>query len=380
MMSDSDILRRFDDTTGLAAIGLALPSLAVPLDELATARGVDPAKYRLGLGCRHFALCDETEDAVSLGVAAARRAIAAWGGDLDEIGLLGVGTETAKDMSRPLSAWIAHELGLSGMVRSYEVKHACYGGTLALRQALEWRWSGVARGKAALVVCTDVALYAPEHPGEPTQGAAAVAMIVAEPSLLRVARASYAYSQPAFDFWRPVGDAYPSVDGPLSLRCYKDAAESAFRQWAADDDAPFCFDECEAFAFHTPFPKMVRKGFVHAASRVFGLDEETAARRFEAIVEPALRWNQEVGNCYTASTWLSLASGLVHSEASHLAAFSYGSGCGAELLLFERAPSADCVAIARTFDDYRRDRTLLDAAGYLARREAEASAAAAAAE
>ena len=59
--------------------------------------------------------------------------------------MLAVGTETAVDMSRPLSAWVADRLGLKGAVRSYEVKHACYGGTLALRQAAEWRLSGAAR-------------------------------------------------------------------------------------------------------------------------------------------------------------------------------------------------------------------------------------------
>ncbi|NJL29599.1 MAG: hypothetical protein HC897_17780, partial [Thermoanaerobaculia bacterium] len=42
---------------GLAAIGLALPSLALPVEELARLRGEDPAKYTLGLGCLEMALC-----------------------------------------------------------------------------------------------------------------------------------------------------------------------------------------------------------------------------------------------------------------------------------------------------------------------------------
>ncbi len=83
-------------------------------------------------------------------------------------------------MSRPLSAWVADKLGLAGAVRSYEVKHACYGATLALRQAVEWKESGAAAGKAALVIAADVALYELEDPGEPTQGAGAVAMVVDE--------------------------------------------------------------------------------------------------------------------------------------------------------------------------------------------------------
>ena len=79
---------------------------------------------------------------------AARRALGRWQGNLDDIGLIAVGTESALDMSRPLSAWVAEELGLRGAVRSYEVKHACYGGTLALKQgggveiSGRGRWSG----------------------------------------------------------------------------------------------------------------------------------------------------------------------------------------------------------------------------------------------
>ena len=40
--------------------------------------------------------------------------------------------------------------------------------------------SGSARGRKALVVCTDVARYALSSAGEPTQGAGAVAMIISE--------------------------------------------------------------------------------------------------------------------------------------------------------------------------------------------------------
>ena len=159
--------------TGIASIGLHFPSLALPLEELARLRGQDPKKYTLGLGCKEMSLCPPDFGIVELATEAARRALKRWGGDLKRIGMIAVGTESAVDMSRPLSAWIADRLGLQGAVRSYEVKHACYGGTLAVRQATEWRLSGAARDQAALVVSADVALYEPGDPGEPTQGQAA---------------------------------------------------------------------------------------------------------------------------------------------------------------------------------------------------------------
>ena len=187
---------------GISSLGLRLPSLTLPVEELARLRGQDPDKFTRGLGCREIALCGPEEGPVELAVEACRRALGRWEGRPEDLGLLAVGTESALDMSRPLSAWIAAELGLAGSLRSYEVKHACYGGTLALRQALEWQLSGAAKGKAALVVAADVALYARCDPGEPTQGAGAVAMIVdSEGRVARIDPESHAFSEPAFDFW-----------------------------------------------------------------------------------------------------------------------------------------------------------------------------------
>ena len=114
---------------------MSIPTKTLRLKELAALRGGDPAKYARGLECEEMAVCGPGEDAATLAVAAAKRALESWGKDPEEIGALIVGTETAKDMSRPLTGWVADGLGLSGRYRSYEVKHACYGGTAAVGAA-----------------------------------------------------------------------------------------------------------------------------------------------------------------------------------------------------------------------------------------------------
>lgn len=327
-------------SAGIASIGLQLPALYMPVSELAALRGIDPNKFTKGLGCADIALCGPREDAVSLAVGAAKRALGRWDGLVDDIGLIAVGTESAKDMSRPLSAWVAEELGLSGAIRSYEVKHACYGGTLALRQALEWKWSGAAANKAALVLATDVALYALEDPGEPTQGAGAVAMIVDAPSVASVSCDSFAFSSPAFDFWRPVGDAFPSVEGQLSLDCYKRAVVECYSALIGDRDARAVLAGFEAMAFHVPFPKMVKKSVLHLADSL-GWSESDANTLYETKVAKTLEWNQSTGNAYTASLWISVARALAGMAAgTPMTAFSYGSGFGSELFTLEAGPLA----------------------------------------
>ena len=329
-----------DSGVGIASLGLHLPPLAMKLEDLASLRGEDPQKYLVGLGCSEMALCPPRFTVVDLASEAARRALQRWDGDLSDIGLLVVGTESAIDMSRPLSAFVAERLNLRGPIRSYEVKHACYGGTLALRQALEWRLSGAAPGKAALVIAADVALYEPGDPGEPTQGAGAVAFVVDRPEIAHVETISYPWSEPEMDFYRPVGDSFPTVDGKLSLDCYRRAAEECFRALIGGEDPEKILERFEALCFHVPFPKMVRKTVVRMGE-VFGWTAEKINELFKEKVEPTMLWNTLSGNAYTASLWISVAQALKGRPlGKRIAAFSYGSGFGSELLSLVAGPRA----------------------------------------
>ncbi len=356
--------------TGIASIGIQLPPLAMEVAELADLRGVDPGKYTIGLGCGEMALCPADHGAVDLAVGAAERALARWGGRIEDIGLLALGTESALDMSRPLSAFVADRLGLAGAVRSYEVKHACYGGTLALKQAVEWRLSGAAAGKAALVVASDVALYAPEDPGEPTQGAGAVAMVIDQPLVALIEPRSYAWSEPQFDFWRPVGEEFPRVDGPLSLDCYCRAAEKCFGAWV-EEAGMAAVDQARGVCFHVPFPKMVQKA-VRRLGASFGWDEQRTAEFFDQRVNPTMEWNRRCGNAYTASLWIAVANALVGAQpGERVLAFSYGSGFGSELVLLSAGPEAARAPWAVDVAADLESRTLIDAQRYCQLRATE---------
>lgn len=320
---------------GISALGIAIPQYALPLTEFAKARGVSPEQYTTSLGCQVMALCAPDENVITLATKAALRAVENWGGSLSQIGLVIVATETAPDMSRPLSSWVMESLGLKGNIRSYEIKHACYAGTAAIRQAIEWKLSGNSRGKAALVISADVALYAERHSGEPTQGGGAVAMIVDTPDIATIDPISYYWTDPQYDFWRPVGQPYPEVNGRLSLTCYINAVLQCFAQLAPKETLGHYLEEFKYICMHVPFPKMVFK----AAKRLgeyCGWDATEIMRQYEQKIYSTMQWNQQVGNAYTASLWLSVANALTHLETNQkFMAFSYGSGCGAELLTLQ---------------------------------------------
>ncbi len=317
---------------GISAIGLTIPKYALPLEELAKIRNIDPDKYLNGLGCRYMALCAPNEDVISMAVTAAKRALSHWHGTLEQIGLVIVATETGVDMSRPLSSWIMQELSLSGQLRSYEVKHACYGGTAALRQAIEWKLSGNSKNKAALIIAADVALYAQGHSGEPTQGAGAIAMIIDQPTIAAISPDSFYWSEPQLDFWRPIGNKYPEVNGRLSLTSYINAVLQCFTQIATKQDLAACLNEYKYQCYHVPFPKMVYSA-VKRLGDYCGMASDEILNWYEEKILSTMEWNQQIGNNYTASLWFTVANALTKTQAKEqISAFSYGSGCGSELL------------------------------------------------
>ena len=320
-------------SVGLDAIALSVPRAHVDLRDLAPARGVPVSKYLDGLGTRRMAVAAADEDPVTLAALAARRVFELSGRSPAEIGMCIAGTETAVDHAKPVAAFLHGLLGLPPACRVFETKHACFGGTAGLLNAVDWIASGSARGRAALIVCTDIARYAIGSAGEPTQGAGAVAMIVrSEPRLLalEVGR-SGSYARNVYDFWRPLDRKDALVDGHFSVQCYLDALTGAYTEWrrlAEPGDEPLA-----RTCYHVPYGKMARKA--HRCRRVLdGLSEHAADASFAAEVGASLVLPSLVGNVYTGSLYLALAS-LLHGEAKaiegrRVGLFSYGSGCGAE--------------------------------------------------
>jgi hydroxymethylglutaryl-CoA synthase len=321
-------------TIGIDAIALAVPQGYLELADLAAARGVPAGKYVEGLGVRQMAVAAAHEDPVALAANAARRLFAQSGRSPSEIGLCVVGTETAVDHSKPIAAYLHGLLGLPSRCRVFEAKHACFGGTAGLLGAIDWIAAGQAIGsktpRVALVVCTDVARYGLGTAGEPTQGAGAVAMIISErPRLVELeVGVSGSYARDVHDFWRPLHSKEAVVDGHHSVACYLDALAGAFDAWREASADKNIVRTC----YHVPYGKMAKKAHKHRLS-LEGREAELDAS-YEKEVAPSLRFPSLVGNVYTGSLYLALAS-LLDAEAAQLEGqriglFSYGSGCTAE--------------------------------------------------
>ena len=337
---------------GIERLAVYVPQYALRLTDLAAARGVPAEKLTAGLGVREMAIAPPCEDVVTLAATAGARLLRAADVDPEEIGMLLVATETGVDHSKPVSIFVHDLLGIGRRCRVYELKHACYAGTAALMTAADWvRAGGGGRARRALVIAADIARYAIRSPGEPTQGAGAVAMLVGStPRALLLGEQSGTYAGNVHDFWRPLDRQEAIVDGKYSVECYLDALAGAFGAYRALerphlDAGEALTDRLARCLYHTPFPKMAMKAHRRlieidwraAAERWRAVEsrlEEAAAASYRELAAPGLEAVARVGNTYTASLYLCLAA-LLEAEGRTLAGrrlgfFSYGSGCCAE--------------------------------------------------
>ena len=260
---------------------------------------------------------DIWEDPVTLAAEAARPLIE----DPDAIGLMLVGTETGLDYGKPLSSYLHRILKLGPHCRNAEIKHACYGTTMAVRLACSWACQNADR--KALVVGTDICRRQNGATAELSAGIGAVAMSVCvAPRVLEVEPISGCAAQETWDVARPTL-TYEHGDPILSLYSYLDALEMAWEDLRTSTG--IVLDDLRYLLYHCPAISLVRQ-----AHRVLtgGLDD------FEDRVEPSLGLNRQLANIYGGSLYASLL-GLLESrdvpEGTRIGLFSYGSGACAEL-------------------------------------------------
>lgn len=294
-------------------------------------------------------------------------------------------------------------------IEGVDTINACYGGTNALINSLNWVESSGWDGRNAIVVAGDIALYAKGN-ARPTGGAGCVAMligpdapIVVEPGL----RGSY--MSHVYDFYKPdLTSEYPYVDGHYSLTCYTRALDAAYGAYnkreavlaknagnghangngAAAESNKTPLDRFDYMAFHSPTCKIVQKSYARLLYNDYLADPENVAfaevpaelrdmpydnsltdkvvektfmtltkKRFAERVQPGIQVSTNVGNMYCASVYGGLASVISHIDSATLQGkriglFSYGSGLASSFLSMRVNGSTE--AIAKNLDIQNR--------------------------
>ncbi len=310
---------------GIHDLSFATTEFVLPHTALAAHNGTEIGKYHVGIGQQSMSVPAADEDIVTLGAAAAAPIVARHGAD--GIRTLVFATESSIDQAKAAGVYVHSLLGLPSATRVVELKQACYGATAALQFAL-----GLIHrdpSQKVLVVASDVSKYELDSPGEATQGAAAVAMLVtADPALVRIEDPSGLFTADVMDFWRPNYRDAALVDGQESIGAYLQAVQGTWKDYSEQGGRPL--EAFSAFCYHQPFTKMAYKAHRHLLNSA-GHDTD------EATVKQALglttAYNAVIGNSYTASVYLGLAALLDQAEdltGQPVGFLSYGSGSVAE--------------------------------------------------
>jgi hydroxymethylglutaryl-CoA synthase len=252
--------------------------------------------------------------------------------DIEDIGMLIVGTEGSVDFGKPISTNIHHALGLHPNIRNYETKFACYSGVAALDCAINWIAAGLNHGKKALIIATD---FSRMHLGKDHEfimgGCAAAILVSNRPQVVEFeVEKKGTWTTHAYDTYRPTA-THESGNNEVSLYTYIDVLEGAYQNYLANLDETIDFDTYfKKNIYHMPFPGMAFQAHRTLCNIARPRKKAEVRESFNEKVLPSLTFADRVGSTYGASNFIGLC-GLIHSAddlktGDRIGFFSYGSG------------------------------------------------------
>jgi len=379
---------------GIEAIEVYFPSQYVEQDALEKFDGVSEGKYTIGLGQKQIGFTSDFENVHSLALTVVSNLMKKANISYNDIGRLTVSSETILDKSKSIKSVIMQLFEESGNfdVEGCDYLNACYSGTAAFFDSVNWIQNEEWDGRRAIVVAVDIAEYAP-GPARPTGGAGAVAMLIGPNPVVSLERGRASFMKNTYDFYKPyLSSPFPVVDGKLSNECYLESLDECYqkfcqkrKQLQKKDTHLEDWDYC---VFHSPYNKLVQKSFGRLMYNDFLMhpekDDYCSLQEFLSLdpsktrsdrtvykafakaskalytkkVAPSTVLPKVIGNCYSASVYIALASLIVESDATELLdanvlTFSYGSGLCSSIFHLKFCSEEDRIRTLQRQVDYR---------------------------
>lgn len=379
---------------GIDAIDYYVPPIALPIKALAEARNIEAAKLEFGLGLKSMAITDTDEDSASMAANALIKLILNNNIDPTKIGRIYLGTESSLDAAKPSATYavgvVERKLKNKFGERCFkncdvvDLTFACIGAVDALENCLDWVRNK--EGRLAIVIASDVAKYELNSPGEYTQGAGAIGILIKEnPAILEIKDQWGVAMESVGDFFKPrkllknsdlkdvqikdfletkkqeieIYSEEPVFDGQYSNLCYKTRIEEALEHFQKKYN-PNYLNDWEHLIFHLPYAFQGRRMILDIwlnwlkENNIFSsLEEEigplnkeefktwkkaaSKSKLFKAFIfnkiEAGEKASSLIGNMYTASIFMSFLSLLSESlsntkniEGDTVGFLAYGSG------------------------------------------------------
>jgi hydroxymethylglutaryl-CoA synthase len=418
---------------GIDDMALYVPDLYLPMDAFATARHQDYGKLSKGLGLEQMACSDRNEDVATLMANAVAQLIERNQLDPRQIGRIYLGTESSFDGAKPMASYALGMLEQrfsthygAGCLRhcdAVDMTFACIGAVDALQNTLDWVRANPSR--IGIVVAADIARYDLESPGEYTQGAGAVALLVkAQPRLVAIEPEWGVATESVHDFFKPMRKMEveglsqmleeddvqiyqhkdtPVFDGPFSNASYQNRIREAYHNFIQQQrhnthsdlgnwdrlvpHLPYAFHGKRMFGelFLTHLATDGKAEQWLATNHLTGPEAPTGSALWRAVtktddyrsfarekVEKAQRFSSRVGNIYAASVFLALMSTLETDfleeeslEGRTIGFFAYGSGSKSKVFSGEVQPQWKNVVSQWKTHERLNDRQAIDFETYL---------------
>ena len=346
---------------GIEKINIYAGSLVLDIEKLALARGRDVKFFKEELMLDSKSQLVDYEDVITMGVNAAMPVISEE--DKKDIELCIFATESGLDYCKSNSSYICRYLGLHNNVRNFEIKNACYAATCAVQMAIGWIASGVAPGKKALVVSSDINYDHEGRRGEEVPAVGAVAILLSDkPEIIEYEQGKNGYyTFECTDYARPTS-TYDIINGEESLYAYLDCADGAWEHYKKTCGENLDFNSYfKRVVYHTPFGGLVRMAHTNILKSNYPhMKKSEIKKNFDEKVLKSFKIPRLVGNTYSSTVYTGLVSLFMDDNeikpGDRIGLFSYGSGACAEFYSAVVLPGAKERIRALDIDTYLKAR------------------------
>ena len=325
-------------TSGIVSYGVYVPRYRILPKDIGRIWGQDGEAMGNSLNIQAKSVPAPDEDAATIAVMAARRAIKRCRIDPGKIAAIYVGSESHPYAVKPTATIVAEAIGAAPYLTAADLEFACKAGTAGMQAGLGLVNSSDENIPAeyAMAIGSDTSQGAPGNALEYSASAGGVAFLIGREKVIASIDLTMSYTTDTPDFWRREGMKYPShaerfTGKPAYFKHIEMAARTLMRKMGTE---PKAYDYV---VFHQPNGK-----FPITVAKNLGFTMEQ--------IKPGLI-TPYIGNTYSASMMIGLASILdIAKPGQRILAVSYGSGAGSD---------AFDITVTEEISDYHREKAPL---------------------
>jgi hydroxymethylglutaryl-CoA synthase len=305
-------------SSGIVSYGIYVPRYRIYPADIGKVWGQNGDSMGRSLNIKAKSVPAPDEDAATIAVMAARRALMRVFVDPKKIGAIFVGSESHPYAVKPTASIVAEAIRASPDLTAADMEFACKAGTVGMQDGLGLINSSNKNIPMdyALAIGSDTSQGAPGNALEYSASAGGAAFLLGQDKVIAEIELTTSYTTDTPDFWRREGMKYPShgerfTGKPAYFKHIQSSAERIMKIMGTEPK------DYQYVVFHQPNGK-----FPISIGKKLGFTSDQIA---DGLMTP------RIGNTYSGSMMIGLANILDKAAPGEcILAVSYGSGAGSD--------------------------------------------------